>query len=68
MSVRVAVIGAGASGLFAAAQVLRLGASADISERNDRIGKKLYITGKGRCKITNKSTKAQDFDKAVHTL
>ena len=54
MSVRVAVIGAGASGLFAAAQLLRLGANVDIYERNDRVGKKLSITGKGRCNITKK--------------
>ena len=46
MSVRVAVIGAGASCLFAAAQLLRLGASADIYERNDIIGNNLSITCK----------------------
>ena len=65
MSVRVAVIGAGASGLFAAAQLVRLGASADIYERNDRVGKKLSITGKGRCNITNKCTPAQVFENVV---
>ena len=65
MSVRVAVIGAGASGLFAAAQLLRLGASVDIYERNDRVGKKLSITGKGRCNITNKCTPAQVFENVV---
>ena len=65
MSVRVAVIGAGASGLFAAAQLLRLGANVDIYERNDRVGKKLSITGKGRCNITNKCTPAQVFENVV---
>lgn len=58
MAVKVAVIGAGAAGLFAAAQLLRRGISVDIYERNDRVGKKLSITGKGRCNLTNKCTPA----------
>lgn len=65
MAVKVAVIGAGAAGLFAAAQLLRRGISVDIYERNDRVGKKLSITGKGRCNLTNKCTPAQVFENVV---
>lgn len=49
----VAVVGGGAAGLMAAAAVLRCGADAVIYERNALPGKKLRITGKGRCNVTN---------------
>ena len=47
------VIGAGAAGLFAAVTAAENGAKVLLLERNDRIGKKLAITGKGRCNVTN---------------
>ena len=47
------VIGAGAAGLFAAVTAAEAGAKVLVLERNDRIGKKLAITGKGRCNVTN---------------
>lgn len=65
MSINVAIVGAGASGLFAAAQLLRRGVRVDIYERNDRVGKKLSITGKGRCNLTNKCTPAQVMENIV---
>lgn len=65
MSINVAIVGAGASGLFAAAQLLRRGVRVDIYERNDRVGKKLSITGKGRCNLTNKCTPAQVMENVV---
>ncbi len=49
------IIGAGAAGCMAAIQAARLGKSVLLFERNDRIGKKLRITGKGRCNVTNNS-------------
>ena len=49
----VAVIGAGAAGMMAAIQAARQGAQVLLFERNDRVGKKLRITGKGRCNLTN---------------
>lgn len=49
----VLVIGAGAAGMLAALTAARLGARVAIAERNDRAGKKLAITGKGRCNLTN---------------
>ena len=50
---RVAVIGAGAAGMMAAITAAEAGAEVTLFERNDRVGKKLRITGKGRCNVTN---------------
>ncbi len=47
------VVGAGAAGLFAAVTAAQEGTKVLLLERNDRIGKKLAITGKGRCNVTN---------------
>ena len=49
----IAVIGAGAAGLVAAGTALKSGASVTIFDHNKRFGKKLLITGKGRCNVTN---------------
>lgn len=50
---RVAIIGAGAAGLMAAIHSAQMGAEVLLFEKNDRVGKKLRITGKGRCNVTN---------------
>ncbi|MDE6785031.1 MAG: NAD(P)/FAD-dependent oxidoreductase, partial [Ruminococcus sp.] len=50
------IIGAGAAGVFAAVSAARLGKSVLIFERNEKIGRKLRITGKGRCNVTNNSS------------
>ena len=47
------VIGGGAAGLYAAIHAARQGSRVLLLERNDRLGKKLLITGKGRCNVTN---------------
>ncbi|MDR2502529.1 MAG: NAD(P)/FAD-dependent oxidoreductase [Oscillospiraceae bacterium] len=47
------VIGGGAAGAVAAITAARRGISVTLIERNDRIGRKLRITGKGRCNVTN---------------
>lgn len=49
----VAVIGAGAAGLTAAYAAARNGNSVTVFEKNEKSGKKIYITGKGRCNFTN---------------
>ena len=50
---QVAVIGAGAAGLMAACAAADAGASVIILEKTEKAGKKIYITGKGRCNLTN---------------
>ena len=53
MGKQVIVIGAGASGLMAAAAAAENGHRVTILEKNEKAGKKIYITGKGRCNLTN---------------
>ena len=47
------VIGGGAAGMIAAANAAQAGHVVTLFERNEKLGKKLYITGKGRCNVTN---------------
>ena len=47
------VVGGGPAGMFAAITAARNGAKVLLLEKNDRLGKKLLITGKGRCNVTN---------------
>ncbi len=49
----IAVIGGGAAGMIAAGKSAELGNNVILFEKNDRTGKKLLITGKGRCNVTN---------------
>ena len=49
----IAVIGAGAAGLIAAGTAASLGADVLLFETNPKVGRKIYITGKGRCNVTN---------------
>lgn len=49
----VIVIGGGAAGLMAAYQAAKRGKSVILLEKNEKLGKKIYITGKGRCNFTN---------------
>ncbi|MBQ3782811.1 MAG: NAD(P)/FAD-dependent oxidoreductase [Lachnospiraceae bacterium] len=51
----VIVIGGGAAGMMAAIFAARNGHQVRLLEKNEKLGKKLYITGKGRCNITNAS-------------
>lgn len=60
MNKKVAVIGAGPAGIMAAISASDKGHNVTLFEKNDRIGKKLFITGKGRCNITNASP-IEDF-------
>lgn len=50
---RVIVIGGGAAGMMAAVMAARSGRKVHLLEKNEKLGKKLFITGKGRCNITN---------------
>ncbi len=50
---KIAVIGAGAAGLVAAYAAAQNGNSVTVFEKNEKCGKKIYITGKGRCNVTH---------------
>lgn len=58
------VVGAGASGMIASIFLARGGADVVLLEKNEKTGKKLYITGKGRCNVTN-DCDMQEFAKNV---
>ena len=53
MNKKVVVIGGGAAGMMAAISAAENGAAVTLLEPNERLGKKLNITGKGRCNVTN---------------
>ena len=61
---KIAVIGGGAAGMMAAGTAALYGADVTIFENTDRLGKKLAITGKGRCNVTNDSS-VQEFLESV---
>ena len=63
---KVVVVGAGPAGMMAAITAAKLGAKVTLLEKNDRVGKKLRITGKGRCNVTNDCS-VQDFLSNVPT-
>ena len=50
---RVCIIGGGAAGMMAAVFAAKNGARVELFEKNEKLGKKIYITGKGRCNLTN---------------
>lgn len=57
----VIVIGGGAAGMMAAAAAAQSGCRVRLIEKNEKLGKKLFITGKGRCNVTN----AGDMDRLL---
>lgn len=62
---KVLVVGGGASGMFAAIFAAYNGNEVHIFEKNEKLGKKLFITGKGRCNITNASDMETLFSSVV---
>ena len=52
---KIIVIGGGAAGMAAAIAAAENGCATTIYEKNEKLGKKIYITGKGRCNVTNDS-------------
>ncbi len=60
------VIGAGAAGMMGAYAAASRGVSTTIIEKNEKAGKKLFITGKGRCNITNNCDISDFFPQIVH--
>ena len=62
---KVIVVGGGAAGMMAAIQSARKGNQVLLLEKNERLGKKLFITGKGRCNVTNGCDVEELFGKVV---
>lgn len=50
---KVIIIGGGAAGMMAAISAAENGNDVHLYEKNEKLGKKIYITGKGRCNVTN---------------
>lgn len=50
---KVVIVGGGAAGMMAALQAAREGNQVTLLEKNEKLGKKIFITGKGRCNVTN---------------
>lgn len=65
MKERIGVIGAGPAGIMAAGIAASRGKDVILLEKNERIGKKLFITGKGRCNITNAAPIEDFFDNII---
>ncbi len=59
------VIGGGAAGMMAAAAAAENGRPVILLEKNEKLGKKLYITGKGRCNVTNACGRDKFFENIV---
>jgi predicted Rossmann fold flavoprotein len=61
----VIVVGGGATGMFAAIAAAKNGHQVTLYEKNEKLGKKIFITGKGRCNITNAADMEELFDAVV---
>ena len=59
------IIGCGASGMMAGIKLAESGKKVIILEKNEKPGKKLFITGKGRCNLTNNCDKDELFKNVV---
>ena len=57
---KVVVVGGGAAGMMAAISAAEIGHDVTLIEQNEKLGKKIYITGKGRCNLCN-ACSAEDF-------
>ena len=62
---KVIVIGGGAAGMMAAVTAAQNGHQVTLLERNEKLGKKVFITGKGRCNLTNASDIEEIFEHIV---
>ena len=58
---KVAIIGGGAGGMLCGIIAARHGHKVSIYEKNDKLGRKLFITGKGRCNLTNACENPEEF-------
>ena len=65
MNKKCIVIGGGAAGMMAAIAVAGTGIEVELLEKNEKLGKKIYITGKGRCNVTNDCEPETFFENVV---
>lgn len=61
MSKKVSIIGAGASGILSAILCAKAGAKVEVYEQNTKIGKKILVSGNGRCNISNRHLSSSDY-------
>lgn len=61
MSKKVAIVGAGASGLLCAIECAKGSCEVDLFEQNEKCAKKILVSGNGRCNITNKNLTTHDY-------
>lgn len=59
------VVGGGAAGMMAAYSAAESGAKVTLYEKNEKLGKKVFITGKGRCNVTNAGDTNEFFDQVI---
>lgn len=62
---KVLVVGGGAAGMMAAVSAAEKGNEVILAEKNEKLGKKLFITGKGRCNLTNSCDPQEIFQQIV---
>lgn len=62
----ICIIGGGASGMMCAIHLAKGGQNVILLEKNEKLGKKMYITGKGRCNITNDCEMDEFFKNIIH--
>ena len=63
---KVCVIGGGAAGMMSAIELAKGGVDVVLLEKNEKLGKKIFITGKGRCNVTNDCEIQEMFGNVVH--
>ena len=61
----VIIVGGGAAGMMAAVTAAENGKTVTLIEKNEKLGKKVYITGKGRCNVTNACDDIDFFENVI---
>lgn len=62
---KVLIVGGGAAGMMASVFAAERGYEVHVFEKNEKLGKKVYITGKGRCNVTNA---CEDVEELIHAV
>lgn len=62
---KIAIVGGGAAGMYASVFLAEKGQEVHVFEKNEKLGKKLFITGKGRCNVTNDCEEETFFQSVI---